>query len=156
MKTFRNKFLPTLCSSLLFFVNLAPAAAAEEQIVIEDLTPSQLRSEIKKIETEFYRVFNESVDDETLAIVCYDFVPTGTNIKRETCEPQFVVDRRAQNSKDSRFGLDVLYSADSLRSELAPKFDALTAAMTKLAAESDYFRELDGILGALRDELESR
>lgn len=156
MKKFRTGFATTVCTTFLLAMTPGQAITAEGQIVIEDLSPAQLRAEIKKIETEFYRVFNESIEDESLAIVCYDFVPTGSNIKKETCEPQFMVDRRAQNSNDSRFGLDVLYSADSLRSELAPEFAALTEAMTELAMESEYFRELDSILAALRDELESR
>ncbi|MEX0964261.1 MAG: hypothetical protein WDZ52_09515 [Pseudohongiellaceae bacterium] len=156
MKKLFAKFSSTLAVFSLLAFGSTHTLAAEGQIVIEDLTPANLRNEIKKIEAEFYRVFNESVENKKLTIVCYNFTPTGSNIKRETCEPQFVVDRRADNSKDSRFGLDVLYSADSLRSELAPQFAELTAAMTELAEENEYFRELDSILAALRDELASR
>lgn len=156
MKSLKAVTLFAICSAFAMALATSQAYSAEGQIVIDDLTPSQLRAEIKKIETEFYRVYNESTEDETLKIICYDFVPTGSNIKKETCEPQFLVDRRAKNTADSRFGLDVLYSADSLRSELAPQFSALTEAMTELALENEYFRELDSILAALRDELESR
>lgn len=156
MKSLKAVTLTAIYSALAMLLATGQVYSAEGQIVIEDLTPSQLRAEIKKIETEFYRVYNDSIEDEKLKIVCYDFVPTGSNIKKETCEPQFLVDRRAKNTADSRFGLDVLYSADSLRSELAPEFAALTESMMELAEESEYFRELDSILAALRDELESR
>ena len=156
MRKFLNTALPAYCTALLLTISPAHIWAADGQIVIEDLTPAQLRAEIQKIQTEFYRVFNLSVEDKSLAVVCYEFVPTGSNIKEETCEPQFAIDKRADNATDSRFGLDSLHSQRSLNSELAPKYAALTAAMTKLVTENQYFRELDGILGALREELASR
>ena len=46
--------LPGIFLACLF----TTANAAEDQIVIEDLTRAQLRGEIKKIESEVYRVFN--------------------------------------------------------------------------------------------------
>lgn len=156
MKIQRTTYLPALIAVFLLTASSTQTLAAEGQIVIEDLTPSQLRAEIKKIETEFYRVFNESVEDEKLMIVCYDTVPTGSHRKVETCEPQFAIDKRAENANDTRFGNTVLYSQQAMNRDLATEYEALTAAMSKLAAASEYFRELDGILGALRDELESR
>ena len=132
------------------------AQAAEGQVVIEDLTPSQLRREIKKIETEFYRVFNASVEDEKLAIICYDHLPTGSNIKKEKCEPQFAIDKRSKNVNDAQFGTDVLFTAKTMQRELSEEFAALTEAMTNLAGENEYFAELNSILEALRDELNNR
>jgi hypothetical protein len=149
--------LPLLALSVLVSPSgQLQAQAAEGQVVIEDLTPSQLRREIKKIETEFYRVFNASVEDEKLAIICYDLIPTGSNIRQETCEPQFVIDKRGANTNDSRFGNDVLLTPKALQQSLAGDYEKLTAAMTKLSEESEYFRELNSILAALREELENR
>ena len=156
IKEVKKILLSGVCAACLMSLGATNSLAGEEQIVIEDLTPSQLRSEIKKIETEFYRVFNSSVEDEKLRIVCSSYTPTGSNRKIENCEPQFAADRRADNSQQSRFGNEVLLSQQALNAELAPQYAELTAAMTKLAAENQYFRELDGILGALRAELESR
>ena len=156
MKEVKKILLSCFCAACLLSLGASISLAGEEQIVIEDLTPSQLRAEIKKIETEFYRVFNSSVEDKKLMIVCSTYTPTGSNRKVENCEPQFAADKRADNSQQSRFGNDILYSQQALNAELAPQYAELTAAMTKLAAENEYFRELDGILGALRDELASR
>jgi len=150
------RFFPTLCGVCLLLLGSTQTLAADEQIVIEDLTPAQLRAEIKKIETEYYRVFNASIEDKKLAIICYDTVPTGSHRKIETCEPQFAIDKRAENANDSRFGNNILYSQQSMNRDLALEYEALTAALTSLAAQSEYFRELDGILGALRDELNNR
>ena len=156
MKALRSIYLSTLCSALLLSVPSTQALAAEGQIVIEDLAPSQLRAEIKKIETEFYRVFNSSIEDKDLAIICYDYTPTGSNIREEACEPQFVIDKRGDNANDARLGYDLLLTPTDLQSVLAAEYAALTAAMSEVSKESEYFRELNGILGALREELESR
>lgn len=156
MKALRTTYLATLYSALLLALASTQTLAAEGQIVIEDLTPSQLRAEIKKIETEFYRVFNTSTEDKELAIICYKYTPTGSNIREEACEPQFLIDKRGANVNDQRFGNDVLLTPQDLRTALSAEYAELTAAMTKLSAESEYFRELNGILGALRAELESR
>lgn len=156
MKALRYIHLSTFCSALLLLMGSTQTLAAEGQIVMEDLTPSQLRGEIQKVQMEFYRVFNSSIEDTHLAIVCYDYVPTGSNIKEEACEPQFVIDKRADNTNDSRLGYDLLLTPEGLQSVLVAEYAALSASMTKLSKESEYFRELDGILGALRAELESR
>lgn len=159
MNDSRVNFCATLYVSILLTLGATQVIAAEGQegqIVIEDLSMSQLRAEIKKIETEFYRVYNANIEDKNLAIVCYEFVPTGSNIKEEACEPQFAYDKRAENANDSRFGVDILYSQQSLNSELAKEYAALTDAMTKLIKDNQYFRELNAILAALRQELANR
>ena len=148
--------ITALCTSLTLALVSVPTLAADEQIVIEDLTPSQLRREIKKIETEFYRVFNASTEDEKLAINCYDYIPTGSNIKEEACEPQFVIDARGENVTNARFDTDVLLSPQDLQQRLATEYEALTAAMSKLAKENQYFSELNSILAVLREELKNR
>lgn len=156
MRAFRSIYLSAFCSAVLLAMASTQTLAAEGQIVMEDLTPSQLRSEIKKIETEFYRVFNSSIDDKDLAIICRRYTPTGSNIKEEACEPQFLIDKRGDNANDYRLGYDTLITPEGLSSVLSAEYVALTAAMTKLSTESNYFRELNEILNALREEQESR
>jgi hypothetical protein len=156
MKALRFIYLSAFCSGLLLALPSTQTLAAEGQIVMEDLTPSQLRGEIKKIETEFYRIFNRSIEDENLAIVCYTYTPTGSNIKAEACEPQFVIDKRGNNANDARLGYDLLLTPTDLQSVLAAEYVALSAAMSELSEQSEYFRELNGILSALREEQENR
>ncbi len=158
MKTafFSFRYIATFCLSLSIALTSGLSLAADGQIVIEDLTPSQLRSQIKRIETEIYRVFNASTEDKKLHINCYDYVPIGSNIGEEACEPQFLVDARGENANNARFDTDVLLSPQDLQRRLAAEYEALTAAMTKLAQESRYFSELNNILAALRDELKNQ
>lgn len=140
--------------AVLLFCCTATAIVAQEPIVIDDLSPAQLRAEIKKVQTEFYRVFNESTEDSKMHIVCHDYIPTGSNIKREACEPQFVIDRRGNNAGDSRLQVDELLSPAALQQDLRVEFEALTAAMNKLSAENSYFKELNSVLEMLRGRLE--
>jgi hypothetical protein len=138
--------------AVLLFCFVASAVGAQEPIVIEDLSPAQLRAEIKKVQTELYRVFNAAVEDSKMRIVCHEYVPTSSNIKREACEPQFVIDRRGKNASDSQLLVDELLSPAALQQELSVEFAALTAAMNKLAAENQYFKELNEVLQMLREQ----
>lgn len=143
--------------SLAGFLLASPVPAApadEEQIVIEDLSRAQLRAEIEKIQHEVYRVFNAANDNDELDIVCHDYVPTGSNIRKEACEPQFVIDKRAENVADSGFFADVLLNPTELRSVLAAQFQVLTAATNAVAVENRYYSELNTILKVLRERLE--
>ncbi|MGB4248145.1 MAG: hypothetical protein WBJ75_10535 [Pseudohongiellaceae bacterium] len=126
---------------------------AEEQIVIEDLTVPQLRAEIEKIQTEFYRVFNTLNDDDEFDIECQKFTPTGSNIPETGCEPNFVSERRGENANAYRAGTDELMTSDALIKELQPEFEQLTAKINELSAENQYFQELGQILNMLRARL---
>lgn len=131
----------------------ATGHAADEPIVIDDLTLPQLRAEIEKIQGEFYRVFNAANDDDDFDIICHDFTATGTNIPERACEPQFMIQRRAQNAKDYQDGFDELLSQAALLAELQPSFALLTEKLNAVASDSQYFRELRQILQMLQERL---
>lgn len=127
--------------------------ADEEQIVIEDLSISELRAEIEKIQTEFYKVFNTLNEDDEFDVLCQKFTPTGSNISEIGCEPTFVTKRRGENANAYRAGSDELLSSDGLQKELQPEFEMLTVKMNAIAGENQYFRELSQILQMLRGRL---
>jgi len=132
----------------------AQAADADQgQIVIEDLSKPELRAEIDKIQNEFYRVFNSLNDDDDFDIECQKFTRTGSNIPELGCEPKFVTRRRGQNASDFRAGTDDLLTVDALQDELQPEFAKLTEKMNAIAAENEYFRELNQILQMLRGRM---
>ena len=134
------------------FSNLA-LSAEQEQIVIEDLTLSELNEEIEIVQKEIRRVFNTMNDDDEFDIICHTFTPTGSNISQEACEPQFVITRRAENAQRWRFGNEVLLSPSELRELLETQFAELSDKMNAVATESEYFRELNQVLGMLNDRL---
>ena len=128
-------------------------AAEQGQIVIEDLSLSELNEQIDIVQKEFYRVFNTMNDDDDYDIICHRYTPTGTNISQEACEPQFLIDKRAENAREWQFGNDVLMEQDELLASVQPQFGELTDRMNAVAAESEYFRELNQVLGMLNDRL---
>lgn len=128
-------------------------AAEEEQVVIEDLSVPELRAEIEKIQTEFYRVFNTLNENDEFDVECQKFTPTGSNIPQLGCEPNFVSKRRGENANDYRLGADELITNDALIKELQPEFEQLTAMMNEFASQNEYFGELGQILQMLRGRL---
>lgn len=150
MKSLALLSLPGFFLACLF----TTANAAEDQIVIEDLSPAQLRAEIKKIESEVYRVFNAENENDELDIICRKYKPTGSNIRKEACEPKFVTDKRAENASDAQKGIDSILMPKELQNSLKPELEAFAEAMNALVKENQYFGELNAILGALREQLE--
>lgn len=153
-----NMHRVVLAGFVTFILTLPSAAqrlpAAEpEPIVIDDLSPTQLRAEIEKIQDEFYKVFNTLNEDDAFDVVCQKFTPTGSNIPRTGCEPRFVSKRRGDNANDYRQGTDELLSSDELTKELQPQFEQLTAKMNEALKNDKYFQELSDILKMLRGRL---
>ena len=139
----------------IFIAGPMPVARADEdQIVIEDLSRAQLRAEIDKIQKEFYRVFNAANDDDKLDIICHRYLPTGSNIRKEACEPQFVIDRRGENAANWQQQIELLLSGSELQADLEIEFQTLAAAINAVAMENQYFRELRTILRVLQARLE--
>lgn len=149
-----NKSIYVLLSTLLIPLLSNSAVAAEEQIFIDDLTAPQLRSQINKMQEEIYRVFNASNDDRQFDIVCHDYLQTGTSIKREICEPKFVITRRSENARSARRGANPLLTPLQLQGALSKQFQTLTEKMAALSEESEYFAELNSILRMLTARLE--
>jgi hypothetical protein len=128
--------------------------AAEQEIIIEDLSRAELRAEIIKIENEFYRVFNASTNKEYLKVECSEFKPINSHIKRRFCEPEFLVDARSENAKNWQNNVDTLRETDELRSALVSEFEELTVEMNEILAQNEYFSELNKVLRMLRARMQ--
>ena len=126
-------------------------SAQEEPIVIDDLSLSELNDQIERVEDEFYRVFNLSIEEEHLKVECDDWTPTGTHIAQRACQPFFLTQARNQNLRDWNNQMDVIASPEQLRVRLAAEFEELTAAINRVLEENQYLRELNAILRMLRD-----
>ena len=126
-------------------------SAQEEPIVIDDLSLSELNDQIERVEDEFYRVFNLSIEEEHLKVECDDWTPTGTHIAQRACQPFFLTQARNQNLRDWNNQMDVIASPEQLRVRLAAEFEELTAAINSVLEENQYLRELNAIFRMLRD-----
>ncbi len=141
-------------SCLALLVAVLPLQAADGQIDIDAMSVPQLRGEIDKIQKEVYRVFNLRTEDESLHVICHRYTPTGSNISREACEPNFLIEARANNARNYQDGTDELLDTEGLLAETDSDFSRFNEAMTALSEEYDYFRELNIILSMLRDRME--
>ena len=137
----------------LLILSSGVRGAEEEQIIIEDLSVGELRQQIDRIQREFYRVYNTLNEDDSYDIICHKYTPTGSNISREACEPDFLIKRRGDNAKENQQGTDVLINQEALIQQLQPEFAILTEKMNAAAADNQYFRELNQILGMLRERM---
>jgi hypothetical protein len=150
-----HKPILVLLSTLLLPLLSTLTNAAEEQIFIDDLTPPQLRNQIDKIQKEIYKVFNASTENDQFKIVCHDYSPIGSSIKREVCEPQFTISTRTANSRSARRGANPLLTPPrQLQGVLADEYQILSKAMAALQEENSYFDELNTIAGVLNARLE--
>lgn len=152
----KGKFLMKQLVRLLILMLLAPMALAqeaaedEEVIVIAELSRAEVRQYIEEVEAQVYEIFNANNDDDAFDIFCRNETPTGSNIQQRVCEPQFMTDARAKNVNDFRLGGDELLTPRGLNAELEAEFQQLTEKMEALTTENPSFREIVGILNALR------
>lgn len=120
-----------------------------EQVVIDDLSRSELRAEISKIQDEFIRVFNAVVEDDRYKIHCENYLPVGTHIPQYLCEPNFVRNARTENAIDWRDDIGILLTPMSLRSDLSIEYEQLADTMLKEMKDYRYLRELYQVLAML-------
>ena len=146
--------LALFASCLTLLAVASPSQAADGQIDIDAMSVPQLRSEIDKIEKEVYRVFNLRTEDDSLHVICHRYTPTGSNISREACEPNFLIEARANNARNYQDGTDELLDTEGLLAETNSDFRKFNEAMAALSEEYDYFRELNIILSMLRGRME--
>ena len=128
--------------------------SADESIVIDDLTRSELRQEILKMETEFYRVFNVLVEDKHLKIHCGAVYPTGSHIRRHICEPNFVIEAQSAYAQGVLESNATSLSSMSFRADKQPEFGELTKAIVLEMKENKYLFELYNVLRSLKYSLE--
>ncbi len=148
-----NRFTVIVCCLVLLLFAM-PLQAGDDEIDIDALSIPELRAEITKIEKEVYRVFNLRTEDESLHVTCHRYTPTGSNISREACEPNFLIEARARNAKNYQDGFDELLDTEGLLAETSTDFDRFNVAIEGLADDYDYFRELNIILSVLKERME--
>lgn len=147
MKRLLRLVLPLLVAPLALAQD---AGEDEEVIVIAELNRAEVRQFIEEVEAEVYEIFNANNEDDAFDIFCRSETPTGSNIPQRVCEPRFMTEARAKNANDHRLGIDELLTPRGLNAELETELQQLTEKMEALAAENPQFREVVGILNALR------
>jgi hypothetical protein len=121
----------------------APAVqptAAIDEVVVPGVKPENLRIEIERLEVAVYDRFNALNSNDDFDIHCLEAEPTGSNITKRTCAPNFVIRSEAQAAvngmRDARNRADARTpAADQQRMEELGK--ELTAEMQRVAREDE-------------------
>tara|TARA_B110000091_G_scaffold40690_1_gene44047 strand:+ start:144 stop:749 length:606 start_codon:yes stop_codon:yes gene_type:complete len=133
-----------------------------ELIIISELSISELRREIIAVEDEFFRVFNENNDDDSLDVHCRKERMVYSLIPRRICQPNFEVYGLARYAFD--FLPDPPDSAARLNARPSDRFygrnlgksakhEQIINAMMEMTNEIPNFAELNDILTGLRTGL---
>ena len=121
-----------------------------EVIVISDLSRSEVSQFMEEAEDQFYAVFNANIDDEDFEITCRQEAPTGSNISVRMCEPQFMINARADNARNMQFNPGVVETDRAIRARLEPEYARLQEMMEQMTREVPEFAQIASILSQLR------
>jgi hypothetical protein len=124
-----------MVSGLLFALAISvPTHTAEvelEEVEVVGKRLDQLRRDITAAEDNFFETFNELNKDDKFDIHCSYQAPTGTQIKRRQCLPEFII--RAQHD-DARAFLEGRSTQSSLP-RVAAQYEKAYRATVRAALE---------------------
>lgn len=156
--TREQEFTPGLPSPHIARVKLPEAALRaptpeQPSLSVANLSRSELNAEIRKIETEYFRVFNATEEDESLHVVCGTYRPKGSFITKHFCEPRFMVEARSEIVGEYA-NLFTMISYPSVPiDENHHKMTDLTAALSNALHENQYLRDLHFYLRELKSAI---
>jgi len=76
------------------------ADAKAQLAAVERMSRSELNDEIERVEAVFYSRLNAHIDDKKQRVHCGYYRPTGSHIKRWSCEPRFVSDASSNAARE--------------------------------------------------------
>jgi hypothetical protein len=85
----------------------APTPAAkpvEDEVVVTEQSPKQLRVDLEKAENAFYDRFNALNSSDEFDIHCRKEVPTGRRVPERVCLPNYIRDAQSQSGKSQTRG----------------------------------------------------
>jgi len=142
-----------------------------EVVITGKVTKTYLRELIEDVEEDFFAKFNELNDDDIYDMYCYVYTPTMSHIKKRTCEPLFMIRRRAENAGDVAFSLggggtfgDVssgglgatyLESPNEMRKNQGRNYEVLIQKLEELVRTNQELGEIANVMEQLKNRLEN-
>lgn len=133
-----------------------------EVVVTPNVTRGQLEKLLVQIEDDFFEKFNELNIDNDYDVNCYEFVPTGTHIRRRVCEPEFFMDRRSENASEHVLALmqkhvfpPPLLGRRDLRAVTVQEFEILQGKMEEMNRTDLELRSIGEALAKVKSRIES-
>lgn len=125
----------------------SPTQEVEEVTVTGQRAAMALRLQLEQAEKSAYDLFNKYNDDKRFRISCNEEAPTGSNFKRQVCQPEF--ERRAMSahaydylgSLQNPDTESTTMSAAPVEAAIAAQLPALQRKMKQLAEQHPDFLE---------------
>lgn len=138
-----------------------------EIVVSGEVSRARLRELIVEVEEDFFARFNEINADDDYDIICYEYVPTMSHIKKRVCEPAFMLRARGLNASETTFllgqgGVDTnnaaqqaafAHSPRSLRTHMASDYETLQEKLEAHNRSDAEFRQIGQALADLKNRL---
>lgn len=140
-------------------IDSSAAAPAEKPFLIttrmtrpEDMSRSELRSEIQRVETLFFEGYNELTPNKQLHVNCSRYRPSNSYIKRWVCEPRFITDGHSDLARENfaRLSMASAIGGSSLGSDSRTQVQALTTAINSALSKDEELERLYHYLSTLR------
>lgn len=166
-------FLSLLCDSIVAQENLleqdqAGLEVPEEIVVTGERSNLQLRLELMELEKQAYELFNQFNDERRFDISCSVQKPTGSNLSRQVCQPEFEIQATRAHAQDflesipqRREGLPQAsaaptFSATPMEFEINRHQKAFRQKMQDVAKQHPEFLEALKAYAELRTRYEER
>ncbi len=124
---------------------------------LDNLSKTELEDWIAATELQYFDAFNSTQKDKSLHVICEDYLPLGSFIRKRACEPRFLIearseDMRAWGTMTSNTVVHNSFEGGPLRQE----FLKLTEAMNDALRSDTTFRELHLRLQQLKSVLDEQ
>jgi len=151
----------SLCSMAILLANFAhaqdqslpgDAEARARMAAVERMSKSELRDEIERVEAMFYERLNAHIDDKKQRVHCGYFTPTGSHIKRWSCEPQFVKEASSNAAREIFEGSLSMAAIGGSRVSSISYSDrrAMTSTLKSAISEDEDLQNMHAYLEYLR------
>lgn len=151
------------CALIVLLVNFAHAqeqsssedAEAKARIAaVERMSKSELNDEIERVEAIFYDRLNAHIADKRQRVHCAHYTPTGSHIKRWSCEPRFVAEASSYAAREVLEGsLSMAAIGGSrLRSISNANRRAMTSTLESTLREDEDLQNMHAYLKFLRSQ----
>lgn len=130
-----------------------PFLITTSQSRVESMSKSEIRSEIERVETEFFSRFNDRVEDKQLHVYCDHYRPPGSYIQRWACEPRFVIDGRSESNRELMSSISIgsaIGGAEFGRGNTREDINRLSIAIDSVVSEDEEMLELYRYMEILR------
>ena len=145
--------------SILSLTTLSMGAAsgrsiAEEAIIIDELSRSEVREQIIRVENDIYSFYNQRNENAELDIECNEIALTGTRLPQRVCEPLFWT--KARNRRVATFVYDwtTVAELEDVGDDVIQETEEMNRVYADLIAKYPSFAEALLILEDLKARLE--